>query len=58
MNLYIINGRVFLEAQVTKDGDGNLVYPVLAAVESYATIGEICATLETEFGTYRPPEVL
>jgi methylmalonyl-CoA mutase N-terminal domain/subunit len=36
----------------------NLMEPILAAVESYATIGEICAELEREFGTYKPPEVL
>jgi methylmalonyl-CoA mutase N-terminal domain/subunit len=32
--------------------------PVLAAVEAYATIGEICDVLERVWGKYRPPEVL
>jgi methylmalonyl-CoA mutase N-terminal domain/subunit len=32
--------------------------PLLAAVSAYATVGEICAALEAEFGRYRPPEVL
>ncbi|NIP88781.1 MAG: methylmalonyl-CoA mutase, partial [Gammaproteobacteria bacterium] len=27
-------------------GSGNLMPPILAAVEAYATIGEICAVLE------------
>jgi len=32
--------------------------PILAAVTAYATLGEICATLEQVFGRYQPPEVL
>ncbi|MFT5052352.1 MAG: methylmalonyl-CoA mutase N-terminal domain/subunit, partial [Chlamydiales bacterium] len=39
-------------------GTGNLLEPMLAAVEVYVTLGEVCATLETEFGKYRPPEVM
>jgi methylmalonyl-CoA mutase N-terminal domain/subunit len=39
-------------------GKANLMPPILAAVESLATLGEICATLEKVFGRYRPPEVL
>jgi methylmalonyl-CoA mutase N-terminal domain/subunit len=39
-------------------GDENLMRPLLAAVSAYATVGEICAALEAEFGRYRPPEVL
>jgi methylmalonyl-CoA mutase N-terminal domain/subunit len=39
-------------------GKANLMPPILAAVESLATLGEICATLEAVFGRYRPPEVL
>ncbi len=42
---------------VARDG-GNLLEPILAAVEAYATVGEVCATLEAEFGKYRPPEVI
>ena len=37
---------------------GNLLDPMLAAVEAYATIGEVCDVLEREFGTYQPPETL
>ncbi len=36
----------------------NLCPPILAAVECYATIGEICGVLEKRFGSYKPPEVL
>ena len=42
----------------TARGKANLMPPILAAVESYSTLGEICATLEAVFGRYRPPEVL
>jgi methylmalonyl-CoA mutase N-terminal domain/subunit len=39
-------------------GKANLMPPILAAVERYATLGEICGTLEGVFGRYRPPEGL
>jgi len=35
----------------------NLVPPILAAVERYATLGEVCATLEAELGRYQAPAV-
>jgi len=34
-------------------GDVNLLPPILAAVEAYATVGEICGVLQEAFGTYR-----
>jgi methylmalonyl-CoA mutase N-terminal domain/subunit len=37
-------------------GSGNLIEPMLAAVTAYATIGEVCATLERHFGKYKPSE--
>jgi methylmalonyl-CoA mutase N-terminal domain/subunit len=36
-------------------GDENLMPPILAAVKTYATLGEICGELRTVFGEYRPP---
>ena len=33
--------------------DDNLMPPILEAVESYATLGEICAVLRESFGEYR-----
>jgi len=39
--------------QETARGDGNIVPPVLDAVEAYVTLGEICAVLREEFGEYR-----
>jgi methylmalonyl-CoA mutase N-terminal domain/subunit len=40
----------------TARGAGNLVEAILPAVEAYATLGEICAVLEAEFGLYEAPE--
>jgi methylmalonyl-CoA mutase, N-terminal domain len=39
-------------------GRDNMLPPILAAVDALASIGEICAVLEREFGRYQPPEVL
>jgi methylmalonyl-CoA mutase N-terminal domain/subunit len=39
-------------------GRGNLLEPMLAAVDAYATVGEVCGVLQGVFGEYRPPEVL
>ena len=39
-------------------GDENLMLPILAAVKSYATVGEICDRLRTVFGEYRPTMIL
>ena len=39
-------------------GTENVMPPILAAVEAYATLGELCARLERVFGRYKPPEVL
>jgi len=35
-------------------GTANLLPPILAAVEAYATTGEICGTLREVFGEYQP----
>jgi methylmalonyl-CoA mutase N-terminal domain/subunit len=39
-------------------GTSNLMDPVLAAVEGWATLGEICAVLERSFGAWRAPKVV
>ncbi len=44
--------------EVAARGDANLMPPILAAVERYATLGELCGVLERVFGKYRAPEVL
>jgi len=38
-------------------GSANLVPLILAAVEAYVTLGEICADLREVFGTYAPPRL-
>jgi methylmalonyl-CoA mutase N-terminal domain/subunit len=35
-------------------GEGNLMPPILDAVRSYATLGEVCDVLRGVFGEYRP----
>jgi methylmalonyl-CoA mutase N-terminal domain/subunit len=39
-------------------GTDNVLPHMIAAVERYATLGEICGLLEKRFGKYKPPEVL
>jgi methylmalonyl-CoA mutase N-terminal domain/subunit len=36
-------------------GDGNLIEPILSAARAEATLGEICGTLRTEWGSYTEP---
>ena len=37
----------------TAQGDGNLMPPIIAAVKTYATLGEICDALRSVFGEYK-----
>jgi methylmalonyl-CoA mutase, N-terminal domain len=39
-------------------GDVNLMPPIIDAVKSYATLGEICGVLREVFGDYHPPTAL
>jgi methylmalonyl-CoA mutase N-terminal domain/subunit len=39
-------------------GSENLMPHILEAVKTYATIGEICDTLRSVFGVYKPPAVV
>jgi methylmalonyl-CoA mutase, N-terminal domain len=39
-------------------GRQNLLPRILDCVRAYATVGEICDTLRSRFGTYRPPVVV
>ena len=43
--------------EAAKSGS-NLMEPIVHAVECYVTLGEICTTLQGEFGKYKAPEVL
>jgi len=39
-------------------GDGNTMYPIIEAVRAYATVGEISATMQKVFGSYRETPVI
>ena len=40
------------------EGTGNLMDPIVEAVDAYVTLGEICGVLEETFGRYHAPQVL
>jgi methylmalonyl-CoA mutase N-terminal domain/subunit len=41
-------------AEACRDGE-NLMYPIVEAVKTYASVGEICGTMRAVFGEYTPP---
>ncbi len=45
--------RTLAELEGAARGDANLLPPILAAVKTYATIGEICTVLRGVFGEHR-----
>jgi len=47
--------KVLAELKSKASGSDDLMSPILDAVRSYATVGEICDALRTEFGSYSPP---
>jgi len=54
------NARVqstLADLRATAKSTNNLLPPILAAVEAYATIGEICGVLREEFGEYQTREL-
>ena len=46
--------RALAELEDAARGTANLVDPIVAAVEAYCTIGEVCGMLRRVFGEYRP----
>jgi methylmalonyl-CoA mutase, N-terminal domain len=56
------DGRAVAEAlaavSAAAHGEANVMPAILAAVEVYATLGEICDTLRAVFGEYRPVQVV
>ncbi len=42
-------------ADEARSGDVNLMPAIVAAVEAYATIGEMCGALRAVYGEYREP---
>jgi methylmalonyl-CoA mutase N-terminal domain/subunit len=50
--------RLALSAlQETARGTGNLMYPILEAARSYATLGEMCDALRDVWGEYQEPPI-
>ncbi len=45
--------KALAELKTAAEGDANLMPPILAAVKSLATLGEICDTLRAVFGEYQ-----
>ncbi len=39
------------------EGEANMMGPILDCVRAYATLGEICDTLRSVYGTYAEPDV-
>src|SRR5438552_3634227 len=50
--------RALMRLRRAAGGTENLMPHILAAVQAYATIGEICDTLRTVFGVYKPTAVI
>ncbi len=47
--------RALTGLRAVAEGSDNLMPPILDAVKSYATLGEICGVLRDVFGDYQPP---
>ncbi len=47
--------RALARLRAAAEGTDNLMPPIIEAVKSYATLGEICGVLREVFGSYRPP---
>ncbi|HRV82049.1 MAG TPA: methylmalonyl-CoA mutase family protein [Planctomycetota bacterium] len=52
-----VEGTLRALGEAARSGQ-NVMTPMLAAVEAYATVGEVCKVLEETFGKFHPPEVL
>jgi len=50
--------RCLAELKLAAQGEANLMEPIIAAVKTYATLGEICNVLREVFGEYRAAVVL
>ena len=53
-----ISGAALDRLQEAARTETNLMAPLIEAVQAYATVGEICAALRSEFGEYTPPTVI
>jgi methylmalonyl-CoA mutase N-terminal domain/subunit len=43
------------DGDLSVDGAGNLLPPIVEAVKAYASVGEICGVMRSAFGDYRAP---
>ncbi len=48
-------GRNLAALQNAAQGTENLMFPILACIRSYATLGEMCDTLRSVYGEYQEP---
>jgi methylmalonyl-CoA mutase N-terminal domain/subunit len=50
--------QALAELKTTAQGSDNLMEPILKAVKTLATLGEICDTLREVFGEYEAPALI
>ncbi len=50
--------QALAELKTAAQGTDNLMYPILKAVKTLATLGEICDTLRAVFGEYEAPALV
>ncbi len=50
--------QALAELKTAAQGSDNLMYPILKAVKTMATLGEICDTLRAVFGEYEAPALV
>lgn len=50
--------RALADLAAAASGNDNVMPPILAAVEAYATLGEICNVLRAAFGEYHQPTAI
>ncbi len=51
-------GEALRELKRAAEGTDDLMPPILQAVKSYATVGEICGVMRDVFGDYQPPTAI
>jgi methylmalonyl-CoA mutase, N-terminal domain len=50
--------RALMDVLNVAQGDGNLMPVIIEAVQSYASLGEICGVMRQEFGEYQPVKTI
>jgi methylmalonyl-CoA mutase N-terminal domain/subunit len=44
------------DLRTAAEGTANVLYPLRAALQASATVGEVCDALREVWGTYQPPD--